>query len=253
MSNRLHVFGAGVVLSLSAIAHAEPSVQQRAERLAALRAEVEALAAEVQAESAEAQSRLRAVEAGRVETEVQIRRQELRLERLLGEEASHRAALASGADADPDLRASVERGHGELRALVASGLPFKQEQRLTALDDIRSALDKGTVTAEQAAARLWAFAEDERRLTREVALDRQVVDLGDEQVLVDVARVGMVALYWRAPDETVGRARRTDAGWTWEPMGGAEGEQVEDFFSALDKGIRTGLFPLPALTAEVER
>lgn len=227
------------------------SYQQQAERLATLRAEVEALSTELTAEVDEARGRLRAVEAQKVELEVQIRRQELRLERLITEEANQRAAIAEAGDGNPDVRAAVMDGIGVLRAALGESLPFKLDQRQAGLDELEKQLKDDTLSAEQAAARLWAFAEDERRLTRENALDRQVVTLAGEEVLVDVARIGMVAMYWRSPDGQVGRAVRSGADWRYESLSGASADQVRDLFVAMEKGIRSGFFTLPGLTAEV--
>ena len=104
-----------------------------------------------------------------------------------------------------------------------------------------------------AAARVWAFAEDERRLSRENVLDRQVISLDGEEVLVDVARLGMVAMYWRAPDGRVGQSRRSESGWTQQRLESAQAEQVEVLFDSLANGIRSGVFELPGLLAEVEK
>ena len=224
--------------------------QQQAERLAALRAEVEALSSQLQADKDDARGRLRAIEAQKVELEVQVRRQELRLERLVAEESEERAAIAAEGTASPALREAVRAGLDRIEAEVAASIPFQREQRLAALDALRGKLAADTLTPEQAAARLWAFAEDERRLTRENALSRQVITLDGEEVLVDVARVGMVALYWRAPDGSVGQARGGGDAWTWERVDGADADAVEALFDAMEKGIHAGEFTLPGLLEE---
>jgi hypothetical protein len=225
--------------------------QAQAEQLAKLRAEVEALSEQLTAEKDEAKGRLRAVEAQRVELDVQIRRQELRMDRLLAEEQSQRAAIEGAGGGDAAVRAAVERGIEALRTEVTVGLPFKTDLRLAALAELEQKMASDAITAEQAAARLWAFAEDERRLSRENVLDRQVIPLDGQDVLVDVARVGMVAMYWRAPDGRIGRVRGVAGGWEYPTLSGADEEAVAALFDALGKGIRSGAFSLPALTAEV--
>jgi len=225
--------------------------QAQAEQLAVLRAEVEALSEQLAAEKDEAKGRLRAVEAQRVELDVQIRRQELRMDRLLAEEQTARAAVDAAGGGDVGVQAAVLEGIAGLRGVIEAGIPFKTDLRMAVLSELEDKLRSGVLSAEQAAARLWAFAEDERRLARENALDRQVVHLGGEDVLVEVARVGMVALYWRAPDGRVGRAVSAPEGWEYRPVDGADAENVGALFDALGKGIRSGLFTLPGLTAEV--
>jgi hypothetical protein len=63
-------------------------IETQAEQLASLRSEVEALSSQLELDKEDLRGRLRAVEAQTVDLEVQIRREELRLERLLAEEES---------------------------------------------------------------------------------------------------------------------------------------------------------------------
>lgn len=226
----------------------------QAERLAALRSEVEVLNDAVQADKDELRGELRALEAQKVDLEVQLRRQELRLERLLDEEASLRAKIREGGDGGSELTEAVQRGLADLRSLVEAGLPFKREERRSALDDLERQLDESALPVEQVAARLWAFAEDERRLRRENVLDRQLAVIDGEETLVDVARLGMIAMYWRSPDGRIGQVRRTGDAWEWSVLRDpGDRRQVDSLFAALERGIRTGWFPLPdPLQAVVE-
>ncbi|MFM2247489.1 MAG: hypothetical protein RL071_3563 [Pseudomonadota bacterium] len=224
------------------IGHAD--TDPRAARLAALRAEVEALHQELDVEKESLRGELRAINAQRVDLEVQVRREELRLERLLSAEAELRAAqLPTAGDA---LRGILVGNIDALRAHVDEGLPFRATERAAALTELRAQLDDGRKTPEQVAARLWAFVEDERRLGRTTGLDRQVITVDGQELLADIARLGMVALYWRAPDGRVGLAARGGAGWTFRPMD-AEEDRVAALalFDALERGIHTGTFTLP--------
>ncbi|MFT4979727.1 MAG: TolA-binding protein, partial [Myxococcota bacterium] len=81
-------------------------IDAQAERLAALRGEVETISAELELDKADLRSRLRAVEAQTVDLEVQIRREELRLERLLTEEEKQRSLLDEAAGTE-DLTPTV--------------------------------------------------------------------------------------------------------------------------------------------------
>ncbi len=250
---------APLALSLAVTALAPASawadeVADQANRLAALRAEVEALADQLDEQKEDARNRLKSVEAQQVDLEVQVRRQELRIERLVAEEEAQRATLAAAGEGDGGLRPVVEDGLGQMRSSIQAGLPFKQEDRLKAVDDLSSRLADGSLTVEQVAARLWALAEDERRLGRENALDRQVIALDGDEVLVEVARVGRLGLYFRAPDGSVGQARASSAGWTWQRLNEpAQQEQVAALFDGLTRGIRVGVYELPALVSEVRR
>lgn len=237
-----------LLLAAGPVLAADPSAQ--AERLAALRAEVEALHDQVQDEKDAHRSRLRALEAQKVDLEVQLRRQELRLERLLDDEVALQARVREGSVGSEGVSEAVRAGVVSLRAVVQGSLPFKRAERLAALADLEAQLDAAALPPEQVAARLWAFAEDERRLGRENALDRQVAEIDGVEHLVDVVRLGMVAMYWRGPDGAVGQVVPDGVGWRWarreDP---ATQAQINALFDALGRGIRVGWFTLPSPVA----
>lgn len=238
------IFPGALLLAAGPARAADPSAQ--AERLAALRAEVEALHDHVQDEKDAHRSRLRALEAQKVDLEVQLRRQELRLERLLDDEVALQARIREGSAGSAGVSEAVRAGVASLRAVVHDSLPFKRAERLAALTELEAQLDAASLPPEQVAARLWAFAEDERRLGRENALDRQVAEIDGVEHLVEVVRLGMVAMYWRGPDGTVGQVLPEAGGWRWaaqdEPAAQA---QITALFDALGRGIRVGWFTLP--------
>lgn len=232
---------------------AASDLETRAARVAQLRAEVEALNTSVGLERAELTADLRAAAGQEAELEAAVRRQELRLERLLGDEqAALREVELQSKGAGDDLEAVVRTGIDGFRAHVKGGLPFKVEDRLAALSDLEAHLDADSLPTEQVAARVWAFAEDERRLTKENAMGRQVAPIDGSEVLVDVARLGMVAMYYRTPDGRLGQVVRHGDGWMWTDLADeADRTQVSALFDALGKGIRTGWFELPSPLAAV--
>ncbi len=244
---RAVILGVAVCWGLLSSPAASADTTRQAERLAALRAEVEALSDAVQADKDAVRGELRALEAQRVDLEVQLRREELRLERLVEEEARIQAAIRASSTGSEGIKNAVGDGIAMVRDTVAGGLPFQQEARLAALATLETQLADGALPPEQVAARLWAFAEDERRLRRENALARQLAVIDGEEALVDVARLGMVAMYWRSPDGRVGQVVRTGGDWAWRPLADPAAQvQVAALFDALERGIRTGWFPLPA-------
>ncbi len=234
------------LLGLGLPALAGEAVDTRAAELARLRREVETLADEVQFDKEELRGRLRALEGQKLEIEVQLRREELRLAQIEGEGAGRRAELvahsASTAPLAPALAASI----AAIRAEVAQGLPYRQAERIAELDKLKAQLDQGDLSVETGAARLWAFTEDELRLRRENALDRQIIPLPEGEVLVEVARLGMVALYYRTDGGQVGAAQRKGEQWVFRPFTDRDDQHaVETLFETLRHGVRTGAFTLP--------
>lgn len=245
--------GLGLIALLAPSADAA-DLDARAARVAELRAEVEGLNTEVGLARDALTTDLRAAAGQAAELEAAARRQELRLERLLrDEQVAQQQVEAQARTTGDDLVEVVRAALAALDDHVATGLPFQVDGRREALGALRRHLDARTLPTEQVAARVWAFAEDERRLTRENALGRQVATLDGREVLVDVARLGMVAMYFRTPDDTVGQVRRTPSGWTWTRLDtDTETAQVHALFDALERGIRTGWFELPQPLAGLE-
>lgn len=238
---------AGLALATSAAAQTQPALS---ERLIALRGEVEQLNSELELLREEQRSALAGLNAQRAELRASVDRQQ-----LLARDAEARrdAALADAASRNTDgsllnplLRAAI----GQLVAQVGNGLPFKREERLAALDELRTQIDSGALAPARAVNRLWAFYEDELRLTRETGLHNQTVEVGGERVLAEVVKIGSMALYFRTPDGRYGQAVRGAGGWQFLLASGADSQrQIAALFDAQRKQIRQGLFVLPQLAA----
>lgn len=244
------------LLLAPALAGATDPTDTRAAELAKLRREVETLSAEVTAKKEDVRTRVAAIEAQSLEVEVQIRREELRLAQLDGEADARRAELAVHTGQSAALVPPLVTSIATIRATVERGLPFRTTERLAELDRLQEQLEDGLLPPEQAAARLWAFTEDELRLARENGLDRQVVPLpipgaggpapASGEVLADVARLGMVALYFRTDGGVVGAAVRQGDTWTWTVFDDRDDQvAVERLFEKMHHGVRTGAFTLP--------
>ncbi len=225
---------------------ARAGADSRAEELARLRREVETLSTELAEAKDDTRSRLRAIEAQATEIEVQIRREELRLAQIEGEAEARRVEVAEHGDRSVHLVPAVQQSIIRVRSVVAAGIPYHLPDRLAELDALSTQLEQGDLTPESAASRLWAFAEDELRLARESGLDRQVVTVGGAEMLADVARLGMVALYFRTEGGEVGAVKQLGEDWTWSPVTNRDDERaLLTLFDKLKHGVRTGAFVLP--------
>lgn len=235
---------AGILLGAPALAG---DLTEQARQLASLRAEVEALSAQLTLEQEDLSARLRATDAQRTDLEVQVRREELRLQQLDQAAQEQRQAVLAASAAGEVLRPALAESFSAIGRSIEQGLPYRKQERLQALADLQGQLDQGLLPPQQAAARLWALVEDERRLAREHALDRQVVTLDGQEVLVRVARLGMVALLWAADDGRVGWAERgPDGAWRYA-VAADRGQQarVVAVFDSLEKQVRVGWFEVP--------
>jgi hypothetical protein len=243
------VLALALAAALAPAAHAQDS-GELSQRLIALRGEVEALNSELELLREEQRTSLQGLAAQKAELENSLKRQQLAQQEAANKlaviEAERGTVVAAGDALTPVMADAIEA----LRASIAAGLPFKTEERLAALEEIRTQLASGQLPPYRAANRLWAFYEDEFRITRETGLHQQTIRLGDEQVLAQVAKVGSVMLFFKAPDGRLGAARRAATGWTWAEAGDeADRQRIAALFDALGKQIRQGYFELPAVLA----
>ena len=221
-----------------------------AERLVALRGEVEQLNGELELQRDEQRTVLSGLAAQKAELNASVDRQQLAArdaaEKLRAAREAAAGAGASGDSLQPVLLLAID----QLQQQIKAGLPFKIAERSAELDALRTDLLNGSLQPARGANRLWAFFEDEFRLTRENALHSQTVEVAGERVLAEVAKVGAMALYFRTPDGRYGQAVRAGEGWTFvlseEPDVSA---QIAQLFDALRKQIRQGYFELPMLAA----
>lgn len=249
----MHGLLLGLMLLATPAGAADPSTAART--LSALRAEVEALSARLAEEQEERSTRQRALAVQQAELEAQIRREELRLAQAEAALDRKREELAGSAAASEQLRPAVAQSFAAVDRALDSSLPYRLDERRRALQELRAQFDDGLLAPESAAARLWAFVEDERRLARENSLDRQVIVLDGQELLVQVARLGQVALLFQAEDGRCGWAARGAGGWTWTATtDAADRARITAIFEDLGKQIRVGWFEVPGpAIAHLER
>jgi len=223
------------------------NVDALSQRLIVLRGEVEDLSAELALQREEEKQRISVLLSQRSEVQARSSRESRnqdKLKKLLSK--NRELARQAGADAaalKPVLLRSIE----QVEQVVRSGLPFQQQERLAALKTLRDQMNSGVLSAPRAANRLWAFCEDELHLTRENGIYRQTVEIDGESVLVDVARLGMVMMYFRTPEQRYGMARKQGDRWIYEQASSEEdNKKIANLFESLQKQIRTGLFELPS-------
>ncbi len=217
-----------------------------AERLISLRGEVDELQSELNVRREEHKNRMAYLTAQLSDLEASRDREQLRVTQLEEDLDAMRAEIAEagvGADALlPFLKGEIAR----LREQVRGGFPFKVQERLAELEELETQLDNGVMSAQRGVNRLWAFIEDEFRISRENAIYSQSIALDGENVLVDVAKLGSVMMYFRTRNLEYGRAVQTGQGWRFELLDNARDQElVARLFDSLRKQIRQGYFELP--------
>ncbi len=228
-------------------AMAQDSPATLAETLVRLRGQVDSLQSALDIEREEHKNRMVNFTAQLADIEANRDRENLRITQIQKNLDETREKIsAAGLNAEAFLPA-IYGQISALRARIANGLPFKTRERLDALDKLEVQMKNGETTPQRGINRLWAFVEDELRISRENAIYSQPIALNGNSILVDVAKLGNVMMFFRTKDLKYGRAIHTDVGWRFELLkSSAEQEQVAVLFDSLRKQIRQGYFELPA-------
>jgi hypothetical protein len=243
---RRHALAVWLIAALVAPVAQADDAAELSQRLIALRGEVEALNDELALLRDEQRTQLLALSQQRADFDGQLKRQELALAEARDKIARSQAEQATQGAAGEALKPVLLAALDSLRNHVATTLPFKTGERLAALDELRTRIESGQVPPARAANQVWAFIEDEFRLTRETGQFKQTISLAGEQVLVDVAKVGSMMLFFKAQDGRRGYARREGASWTFvQTQDAGEIAQIDRLFDSLGKQIRQGWFELP--------
>ena len=134
-----------------------------------------------------------------------------------------------------------------LKSQITSTIPFKKNARISSLDEIKSKLEEKVITPESALGRMWSVFEDELRLTQENSLHRQTIRLHGEEVLVTVAKVGMMTMYFHTVDNRVGYiSKDIDGKYIFiEEKEKKRKEMILTYVDGLQKQIRMGYYALP--------
>jgi len=215
-------------------------------RLITLRGEVEDLNTELLLQREERKQQMTALLAQRSEIGIRLKRETFNQKKMrktlkrnfeIAETTGNNAARTK-----PTLINAIEN----LEENIKARLPFKVDERLADLKEIQTQITSAALSPPRAANRLWAFFEDEIRLNRENGIYRQTISLNGEKILADVARLGMVMLYFRTPDDQYGMAKHDNHVWHYQVVTERTGRtQIARLFESLEKQIRTGFFEIP--------
>lgn len=222
-------------------------IENLAKSLAKIRGEVETLQSQLDIEKEKHTGRMTALNSQLADLSVEERRQKLSIEKLqhsiekLGVTAKQ--AEQSGETLKPVLLAAL----GEYKRHIQTGFPFKMDDRVKVINDLENNLVNQQIDPNKAVNQAWSLIEDEIRLSKENGIYQQTILLNGEKVLVDVAKLGTVFLFFQTKDNQSGMAKKLAAGgWKFEIASDAgDRERIRNLFDSLKKQIRQGYFELP--------
>jgi len=149
---------------------------------------------------------------------------------------------SEGEDLKPLILNAIELLVSEIKA----GIPFKADERIAAVMKIKSDMTEGSITQEKAIALVWANYDDALRLTKEIGLFKQDIQLDKETILAKIAKIGSVMMFFATLDDKVGYVKKEGNDYRYVVEDDEEERaKIVHLFDSLQKQIRTGYFSLP--------
>jgi DNA repair exonuclease SbcCD ATPase subunit len=225
---------------------ADETLENLAARISEKRASVETLSSELSLMKNHYNEQLRSLATQQADIEIQIKRNELRIAQIERELESYREKILSSETALKNITPLAGRILLQLQEYISSSLPFQVPQRLSEVETLLRLLDDGHLDTGNILARIWNLVESEFRLTTESGLYRQVIDINGDSMLSEVARLGMVLLYYKTFNGKYGYAVNIGDEWHFIQARAVDEErQIDYLFNSLRKNLREGYFTLP--------
>ncbi|MDQ1326287.1 MAG: hypothetical protein QG564_1412 [Campylobacterota bacterium] len=211
-----------------------------------LRGEVETLYNQIDDNKETYKSQMKSYTLQISDSEAQINRQETSLKLTNQNIEKTQKKLAALDSSSVDIKPMINDAIDLLVKEIKIGIPFKTEERIAALLQIKKDLKNGNTTQEKALASVWASYDDALRLTKEIGQFKQEITIDGKQTIAKIAKIGSVMMFFATPDEKVGYVKKEKDKYTYVTAkeSGAR-EQIVNLFDALQKQIRTGYFTLP--------
>lgn len=220
--------------------------QALATKVIELRKEVEILNDEYKTEREKVLSDLKSLSVQKAELAANIRNEESRRDQMSGKIAKYKGEMQKTSLESDKLQPVLLTTIEGLKQHINGSLPFKKGERLEAITGIEERIKSKEISPTAAANQLWALIEDEKRLSRETSLHKQTITLNDKIQLAEVAKVGMLFLYFKTDGAEVGVAQKENDQWTYKSFSdAAQQKQVLAFFESFKKQIRQGYFEIP--------
>ncbi|MFT7879325.1 MAG: DUF3450 family protein [Sulfurimonas sp.] len=211
-----------------------------------LRSDVETLYSQIDHNKDAYKSQMKSYSLQISDNEAQINRQETALKLTRQNIEKIEEKLEATGSTTADLKPIVYGAIAALEKEIKAGIPFKVEERVAALHQIKRDLENKNITQEKALALVWANYDDALRLTKEIGQFKQEITLDGKATMAKIAKVGSVMMFFATPDDRVGYVKQNGKKYDYVvTTDGDERDQIIDLFDALQKQIRTGYFTLP--------
>lgn len=240
----LNFFFVTIIILVFAIPYAFSS-EDLSDKIIQLRNEVSELSDDFRTEKELLKSKIQTLALEKMDLDSKLRRQEISLQ------ATQKKLTQAKSLKDikyPEFDQIISTFLDFETQRLTKTLPYKLEERLDYIQKIKTDFLEDKSPSDKILQNLWSHIEDEIQLAKDISLDKDVLTIDGQPTLVEIAKVGMLMLFYKTADGQYGYLDYKTG--PWKPVLISDSGQsilIESFFESLKKQIRTGYFEFPRI------
>jgi len=224
-----------------------------AESLMKLRAQIEQLDTQIDDEKDAYKASMKSFTMQKSELEAMVSREELKIKQIQKELAKVQEQIKKNSKNSEGLKPLVLNAADNLIAYIQTTIPFKTNDRVNTVTQIKDQLNANLLTPQKALSMVYNSYADELRMTKENGIFKQTIKLDGENKLAEIARVGTMMMFFKTPNDEVGYVTKENNTWTYkQELNKEKQDEIFNIFDAFKKQIRTGYFTLPNALVQSE-
>lgn len=241
------------LLMVGANANAVP-LQEMGVKLIELRAAVEEKGMELQEAQKQSQAQLEPLIQRKTEVEAQLRKESLRALQL---QEKAKVLGATIAKTQPNVSSEYQllaQWLDNLEMSIQNSLPFRREERITQLKQIRQRIQQKQDSPLGIASELWSATERELKLTSDNEYQIGSIQLDGQTYEAEIIKLGMILMLFKTSQGQLGYAQLDKDGWQLVTTQDAEMKSaVERSINKFKDRHTSGWFEVPGIKALIER
>ncbi|MCY4524554.1 MAG: DUF3450 family protein [Halobacteriovoraceae bacterium] len=220
--------------------------EKSTQKLTSLREEVENLHKEVNDIRVSYTAKVRAFSLKKTELDEKIKEEKIRKNDLLNKIKKSQKELLSNRKEKQFFGPLVLTYVQQLEEIIKKGIPFKKEQRLSGLREIKKELLKKESNPYRILTDFWSFCKEEMEFSQKNQFSKEIISVNGENRLAEVVKIGPFELFFKLEDGTLGKAVSSDKVWRFIPLRKKEEiAAVDKLFEDFNGKIKSGEFLLP--------
>ncbi len=240
------IYSLALSVTLLSSSSTASTTEELAKSIIKLRGDVESLYTDIKENKERYSAHMKSLSMQITDSQAQINRKTTSIKLAESELEKIKSKIKETSNSNKEIKPLVLNALALLEKSIKEGIPFMVEQRVAELKKIKSDLDNSLITNEKALALTWAAYDDAIRVTKEIGLFKQNIELQGKKVLAKVAKLGSIALFFTTPTDEVGFVVKNNNTYSYKVITDPKDrKKIITLFDALQKQIRTGFFELP--------